>query len=106
MKLLTRLRDGLSTLDRVHTYCAADLSNHVAVLAVNMEDVNPWDAGAILDADFNIAVRVGYHCAPLVHQDLGTINRGAIRFSLGIFNTQEDIDNAVRAIESLSRSVG
>jgi len=64
--------------------------------------VNPEDAGAILDGDFNIAVRVGLHCAPLVHEDIGTINRGAIRFSPGIFNTPEDIDQAVSAMASMS----
>jgi len=59
--------------------------------------------GDILDADFNIAVRVGHHCAPLVHQDLGTVDQGAIRFSLGVFNTQEDIDQAITALASICR---
>ena len=102
MALLKRLRDGLSDLEHVEMYCAGDLSSHVAVLTANVADVNPEDAGAILDGDFNIAVRVGLHCAPLVHEDLGTINRGAIRFSPGIFNTPEDIDLAIRAIASMT----
>lgn len=101
MALLTRLRDGLSSLKGVRLYCAADLADHAAVLTVNIENMNPWDVGDILDADFNIAVRVGHHCAPLVHQDLGTIDQGAIRFSLGLFNTQEDIDHAVTAMASI-----
>ena len=62
----------------------------------------PRTSGAILDADFNIAVRVGLHCAPLVHQYLGTLHRGAVRFSPGIFNTPDDIDQAVKALASLS----
>ena len=102
MALLKRLRDGLSGLEHVVMYCAGDLSNHVAVLTTNVDEVSPQDAGAILDGDFNIAVRVGLHCAPLVHEDIGTINRGAIRFSLGIFNTQEDIDQAIGAMASMS----
>jgi cysteine desulfurase / selenocysteine lyase len=102
MVLLKRLRDGLSDLEKIEMYCARDLSNHVAVLAANIDGIHPEDAGAILDGDFNISVRVGLHCAPLVHEDLGTLNRGAIRFSPGIFNTPEDIDHAVRAMASMS----
>lgn len=102
MELLTRLRDGLSGLKHVETYCAEDLSGHVAVLTANVDGIRPEDAGAILDGDFDIAVRVGLHCAPLVHQDLGTLDRGAIRFSLGAFNTREDIDRAIRAMASMA----
>ncbi len=102
MALLKRLRDGLAGLEHVEMYCAGDLSGHVAVLTANVNGVSPEDAGAILDGDFNIAVRVGLHCAPLVHEDIGTINRGAVRFSPGIFNTPEDIDHAIRAMASMS----
>ena len=48
------------------------------------------DVGAILDADYGIAVRTGLHCAPLVHADLGTSKDGAVRFSLGISTTDRD----------------
>jgi len=101
MTLLRRLRDGLSDLKHVDMYCADDLSNHVAVLSTNVNGVNPADVGDILDGDYHIAVRVGLHCAPLVHHDLGTINGGSVRFSLGIFNTQEDVDQAIKAMASM-----
>jgi cysteine desulfurase family protein len=102
MHLLRRLRDGLADIGKVEMYCAEDLAGHVAVLTTNIDGINPEDAGAILDGDFNIAVRVGLHCAPLVHEDIGTVNRGTIRFSPGIFNTPEDIDTAIRAMASMS----
>ena len=102
MGLLTRLRDGVAGSTHVEVYCAGSLNDHVAVLTLNVAGVNPEDAGAILDADFNIAVRVGLHCAPLAHQHLGTLQRGAVRFSPGLFNTQEDIERAVAALASLS----
>ncbi|MBF0528182.1 MAG: aminotransferase class V-fold PLP-dependent enzyme [Deltaproteobacteria bacterium] len=101
MALLNRLRDGLAELKHVRLYGDDDLSNHVAVLSANVEGMSSRDVGDILDGDFNIAVRVGLHCAPLVHRDLGTINSGAVRFSLGVFNTQEDIDQAIRAMASM-----
>ena len=102
MALVTRLRDGLAGCARVELYCADSLADHVAVLTLNAQGIHPEDAGAILDADFQIAVRVGLHCAPLAHRHLGTLQRGAIRFSPGLFNTPEEIDCAVGALATLS----
>ena len=61
------------------------------------------DVGAILDGDYGIAVRTGLHCAPLVHADLGLLDRGTVRFSIGYSNTDEDIDRAVEAVAAISR---
>jgi len=102
MSLLKRLRQGLAKLRRVRVYTPEDLTNRVAVLLANVEGLRPADAGAILDADYGIAVRVGLHCAPLVHEDLGACPAGAIRFSLGAFNTEEDIDAAVAAMAAMA----
>jgi len=102
--LLTRLRDGLALLAGVTLYRAdGDLADRVGVIAANVEGVHPQDVGAILDGDFDIAVRVGVHCAPLVHRDLGTIDRGAVRFSLGAFTTGADVDAAVEAMRAIAR---
>jgi cysteine desulfurase family protein len=103
--LLTRLRDGLAAIDGVILYRAdGDMADRVAVLACNVAGVHPQDVGAILDGDFDIAVRVGVHCAPLVHRDLGTIDRGAVRFSLGAFTTGADVDAAVEAMRAIARN--
>jgi cysteine desulfurase/selenocysteine lyase len=101
--LLTRLRDGLAAIDGVTLYLAdGDLSDRVGVLACNIAGIHPQDVGAILDGDFDIAVRVGVHCAPLVHQDLGTIDDGTVRFSLGAFTTEDDIDAAIAAMDAIA----
>ncbi|HEY4754391.1 MAG TPA: aminotransferase class V-fold PLP-dependent enzyme, partial [Candidatus Limnocylindrales bacterium] len=101
--LLGRLRDGLAAIEGVTLYRAdGDPLDRVGVLACNVDGVHPQDAGAILDGDFDIAVRVGVHCAPLVHEDLGTINRGAVRFSLGAFTTEVDIDAAIEAMRAIA----
>jgi cysteine desulfurase/selenocysteine lyase len=104
MKLLTRLRDGLSALDRITLYCQENLSEHVGIITANVQGIEPDDIGAILDADFGIAVRTGLHCAPLVHEDLGTYPEGGVRFSLGPFNTQEDIDRTIEAMGVIAPS--
>jgi cysteine desulfurase/selenocysteine lyase len=101
MELARRLRDGLAASPGITLYCADDLADHLAVLTANVDGVDPQDVGAILDGDFGIAVRVGVHCAPLVHRDLGTIDRGAVRFSLGVFNTAADVDRTIAAMRAI-----
>jgi selenocysteine lyase/cysteine desulfurase len=86
----------------VELYCADDLSRHVALTTANVRDVNPEDAGNILDADFGIAVRVGLHCAPLVHESLGTSPDGGVRFSFGPFNTEAHVDRAIAAMTAIA----
>jgi cysteine desulfurase / selenocysteine lyase len=100
MELLTALRDGLSAMEGVELYRSEDLSDHVAILTANVTGMDPEDLGAILDGDFGIAVRAGLHCAPLVHETLGTFPLGAARFSLGPFNVREDI---TRTLEAMTR---
>ena len=84
MKLLARLRDGLSAMDGVELYCAEDLRNHVGLITTNVRGMDPGDMGAILDADFGIAVRVGLHCAPLVHERIGTFPGAASASASGL----------------------
>lgn len=104
MVLTRRLRDGLSAMEGVKLYCARSLKNHLPLLLCNAEGIDPEQVSTILDGDFGIATRAGLHCAPLVHQELGTSPRGAVRFSFGLFNTPEEIEKILRAMEAISRS--
>ena len=90
-------RDGLAAIPGVDLYCQEGLTNHIAVLALNVEGMDPGDVGTMLDVDHNIACRTGLHCAPLVHEQLGN-PRGAVRFGLGPFNTEEHIQAAIEAV--------
>ncbi len=102
MALLSRLWDGLAALPRVKLYGSPPDDRHVPVLTCGVEGIAPADVGAILDGDYQIAVRSGLHCAPLVHADLGTDPRGAVRFSPGCFTTTEDIERVLEAMADLS----
>jgi cysteine desulfurase/selenocysteine lyase len=104
MRLLSRLHDGLVPLEGVESYGAMDLENHVGLMTLNVKGMDPGDVGAILDADFDIAVRSGLHCAPLVHESIGTFPRGGVRFSLGPFNTEDHVDLALDAVSRISRA--
>ncbi len=104
MQLARTLLKGLASMEKVRLYCCDSLDNHVAVLACNVENLDPEDLAAILDGDFDIATRSGLHCAPLVHKDLGTSPRGSVRFSLGPLNTTEDVSLAVEAVQAIMAS--
>jgi len=99
MRLAALLLDGLRAIPRVRLYCLDGLDNHIAVLAFNIEGMDAADVGTMLDVDFGIACRTGLHCAPRVHEQLGTDKiHGAVRFGIGPFNTEEHIGKAIEAV--------
>ena len=101
--LTRRFYEGVSCLRGVTVY--GDFSGkHAAIVALN---VGTLDSAAVCDAlmeEYGIAVRAGAHCAPRMHQALGTADRGAVRFSFSWFNTPEEIDAAVEAIGEIAES--
>lgn len=105
MKLTTMLRDGLKDMDGVTLYCQEDLSDHISVLLFNVDGFEALNTGTILDVDHNIACRTGLHCAPLVHEQLGTADiHGAVRFGIGPFNTEDHIRAAIDAVKDIADS--
>jgi len=102
MRLLEKLRDGLRASNRIRLYAADHLADHLPLLTCTVQGIASTDVGDILDGDFGIAVRTGLHCAPLVHEALGTLHGGAVRFSLGPFTTEEQIDAAIAAMSAIA----
>jgi cysteine desulfurase family protein len=103
LDLANSLRDGLSSIKRVRVYASDWHDQHVPIILCNVDGMDPEDLAAILDGDFGIATRAGLHCAPLVHQDLGTSPNGGVRFSLGPFNTADEIERVLEAMAAISR---
>lgn len=103
MALWKKLRDGISDLDGVITYCCKSEKDHISVLSFNIEGFEAGDVGTMLDVDYNIATRTGLQCAPLVHQLLGTDKiHGTVRFGIGPFNTDDHIDKAINAVSEIA----
>lgn len=103
MELTKKLRDGLRNVNGVTLYCLDDLEDHISVLLCNVDGFEALNTGTILDVDYNIACRTGLHCAPLVHEQLGTVNiHGGVRFGIGPFNTEDDIQTAVEAMREVA----
>ncbi|MBU1627981.1 aminotransferase class V-fold PLP-dependent enzyme, partial [bacterium] len=70
---------------------------------INLNHILPADVGTILDVDYSIATRTGLQCAPLVHEGIGTDPKGTVRFSMGYFNTIEEVDKVLQAVKELSK---
>jgi cysteine desulfurase / selenocysteine lyase len=103
MRLWEKLNNGLSAIDGVVVHCADDPENHSAVLSFTIKNWKSGDVGTILNAHYRIACRTGLQCAPLVHEMLGTDKLGGtVRFSLGPFNTDEDIEKAIDAVQNIA----
>lgn len=101
---LTRLfYRGVKDLPGVMVY--GDFSGaRAGIVALNVGDC---DAGSVADAlgeEFGIATRAGAHCAPLMHQALGTQERGAVRFSFSWYTTVAEVEQAVEAVRALAQS--
>ena len=100
--LTQRLLDGLATVPQVTIYGPEDASRQTATVSFNVEGWEPSEVGLRLDEEYGILCRVGLHCAPAAHKTIGAFPRGAVRFSLGAFNTPGHIDTAVQAVANLA----
>lgn len=99
--LMRRFYEGVSVIPGVTVY-GDFTAPRTAVVALNIRD---YDSGEVSDAlaqDYGIATRPGAHCAPRMHRALGTERQGAVRFSFGWFNTEHEIDTAIRAVKELA----
>lgn len=102
-QLTERLREGLRTIAGVTVYGPDAPSESVGVVSVSIEGYDPQEAATILDSEFGVQVRSGLHCAPRLHRAIHTLERGGtVRFSLGAFNTIEDVDAAITAVASIA----
>jgi cysteine desulfurase family protein len=102
--LTDRLVEGLSKIPRIVLYISKDRLKQAPVISFNIKGFTPGDVGTILDQTFDIKVRTGLHCAPMMHKTIGTFPLGTIRLSPGYFNSLEEIEMTIKAIDRISRS--
>lgn len=75
------------------------------IVALNVGDADSAQVADRLAQEFDICVRAGAHCAPLMHRALGTERQGAVRFSFSWFNTAAEVEAAVQALASVAREL-
>ena len=96
------LIDKLSSMKEIKVYLPGNRMQHVGIVSFAVGGLNSEDIGTILDEDFDIAVRTGYHCAPLIHKylrDSGTL--GTVRVGLGQFSMKDDIDKLIMGLREI-----
>lgn len=105
MKLAQTFIDGLKELDAVKIYGTLDINMHAPVVSINIGDTGSSEISYILDQSFDIATRSGLHCAPEAHRTIGTLEQGTVRFSFGYYNTIEQINTALAAIQQITNEI-
>jgi cysteine desulfurase family protein len=96
--------EGVRNMSGVTVYGHTDES--AAIIALNLDGVDPSELAFTLDNEFGICARAGLHCAPYAHKTIGTQESGAVRFSIGYFNTKDEILKTVDAIYGISKIKG
>ena len=101
-ELMMRFYQGVMQIPGIFVYGDFSTKERCAVVALNLEDYDSSDIADELSEKYGICVRPGAHCAPLMHQALGTVEQGAVRFSFSYFNTEEEIDRGIDALRKIA----
>ncbi len=111
----TNFKEIVNKLDDLTTYLNYELikmgitsythpENSFGVVAFNINNIHSNEIANILNEKYDICVRSGYHCAPLKHKALDTINQGAVRVSISYFNTFSEIQRLIFALKHIKKS--
>lgn len=102
LSLARTFYEGLRDIPGIIVYGDYSKAERAPIVSLNIRDYDSGEVSDILFTDYEIQTRPGGHCAPLMHEALGTISQGAVRFSFNWFNTQEEVLAAVAAVRELA----
>ena len=101
--LMRRFYEGVCQIDGVTVFGDFSSFDRAPIVALNVRDHDSARVSGELAERYGIATRSGAHCVPRLHRALGTEKQGAVRFSFGYFNTEEEVDVAVAALEEIAK---
>ena len=101
-ELMRRFYEGVKDIENVTVYGDFDTMDRCAIVTLNIGDYDSSEVSDELLTGYGISTRSGGHCAPLMHKALGTVEQGAVRFSFSHYNTDEEVDAAVKAVRELA----
>lgn len=102
-KLMWRFYEGVKDIENVTIYGDFTTKNRCAIVTLNIGDYDSSEVSDALLTKYSISTRSGGHCAPLMHEALGTVEQGAVRFSFSHYNTDEEVDTAIQAVRELAK---
>ncbi|MCP1103055.1 cysteine desulfurase family protein [Aequitasia blattaphilus] len=103
--LLREIYERLAIIEEITLY-GSHQTNKGPVLSFNINGLNPSDVAYILQNGYNIVIRAGLHCAPLIHQYIGSEAKGTCRVSISDLTTEDDVEAFLSAIKDIVRSMG
>ncbi|HWQ43343.1 MAG TPA: aminotransferase class V-fold PLP-dependent enzyme [Desulfosporosinus sp.] len=101
-QLVNFMLEGLSKIKKVRVYGSNHPEQQTGVISITIEGKDCEEVCRELDEKYSIAVRGGLHCAYLAHETIGTLGTGTIRFGIGFFNTIQDIEQALQALQNIA----
>lgn len=102
MELAKSFIQGVRDIPGVTLYGDVDAPQRTAVVSFNLGEEDAGEVADVLAEEFGICTRAGAHCAPLIHEALGTSQRGAVRVSFSHRNTPQDVAQAIEAVKQLA----
>ena len=102
-ELMMAFYEGVREIPGITVYGDFSTAYRCPIVTLNVRDYDSGEVSDVLTSEYGIATRPGAHCAPLMHQALGTVEQGAVRFSFSHFNTIEEINIAVSALKELAQ---
>lgn len=102
-KWMRMFYEGVKDIPNVKVYGDFTRKERCPIVTLNIGNYDSSEVSDELLMTYDISTRSGGHCAPLMHEALGTVEQGAVRFSFSHFNTEEEIQTAIKAVRELSR---
>lgn len=99
-ELMWRFYNRVKNLPLVTVYGDFSTRDRSPIVTINIGDFDSGDVAEEL-LSYGISTRAGGHCAPLMHEALGTVEQGAVRFSFSYFNTVEEIDETIEVLKKI-----
>lgn len=100
--LMWKFYEGIRDIPGVTVYGDFGQKERAAVVSINLGEYDSAEVSDELLMTYDISTRAGGHCAPLMHEALHTAEQGAVRFSFSHYNTEEEVETAIRAVRELA----
>lgn len=102
-ELMWRFYEGVKDIPEITIYGDFSTKERCAIVTLNIGDYDSSEVSDALLTEYSISTRSGGHCAPLMHEALGTVEQGAVRFSFSHYNTEEEVAAAIEAVRELAK---
>jgi cysteine desulfurase family protein len=103
-QLMKRFFEGVSQIESISCFGPLDMTKRVAVIPFYMKHIESHELAMVLDEHYQIAVRAGLHCSPKTHYYLKTVEQGLVRVSFGPYNTEQEVDKLIQALQEINEA--